>query len=382
METALQQAQREIAEQRFMSAMCKRTSSFRVEQVLGTGQNGIVARVQCIEPGHSWPDNRYAMKVCFNFDLSTLEAQGAFVNEYRELVRLPSHHNIIRFLCEFFHEIDDSIRDHLPSHARQESIIVNRDGSSRNRKTQFFVIEQVSMSLERFLDERYAPPSIVPHRLVGLIMSQVASGLAHLERHLVAHRDIKLDNILVELADEADGGGVGGNREGARQDAMTIKRCVIADFGTACDLDPSLKSTMLVGNGGNLLSAPWGNQAHIAPELHTALKSTIIAQRTSREARAVELDYSRQAVFELGVIGFEIVTRDGPIAEYPSSVTNGATGEVRFSDDEIARIGVERLGEDESSMLRRMVSCDPRRRPRLEEVIECFDRDREFTSSS
>ena len=386
--TALRQAQQEIAEQRFMSVMCKRTSSFQVEQVLGTGQNGMVSRVRCIEAGHSWPDKRYAMKMCFNFDKDTLQAQGAYVNEFRELVRLPSHSNIVRFLCEFFHEIDDSIRRLLPEFARDQSMVRSQGGSVRNRKTQFFVIEQVSMSLQQLMIERYAPPSIVPDRLVRMVMSQVASGLVHLEKHLVAHRDIKLDNILVDVVEHdrqeapphQQSGGTPTRARGEHQrgEEVSIKRCVIADFGCACSLTRDLKSTMVIGAGGNVISPMWGNGAHIAPELHSALGSAIISQRSAQEPRGFEMDYSRQAVFELGVVGFEIVTGDGPIGEYPSSVADRLTGMVRFEDDEIGQIAAERLGAEQSSMLRRMVSCDASRRPSLMEVIECFDRDREF----
>ena len=391
--TALRQAQQEIAEQRFMSVMCKRTSSFQVEQVLGTGQNGMVSRVRCIEAGHSWPDKRYAMKMCFNFDKDTLQAQGAYVNEFRELVRLPSHSNIVRFLCEFFHEIDDSIRGVLPEFARDQSMVRSQGGSVRNRKTQFFVIEQVSMSLQQLMIERYAPPSIVPDRLVRMVMSQVASGLVHLEKHLVAHRDIKLDNILVDVVEhdhqeapppQQQSGGASTRARGEHQQRgegeVAIKRCVIADFGCACSLTRDLKSTMVIGAGGNVISPMWGNAAHIAPELHSALGSAIISQQSAQRVERLEvtMDYSRQAVFELGVVGFEIVTGDGPIGEYPSSVADRLTGMVRFEDDEIGQIAAERLGAEQSSMLRRMVSCDASRRPSLMEVIECFDRDREF----
>lgn len=138
----------------------------------------MVALVSCTTPGFLWPDNRYALKVCFNFELDTNQARNAYINEFIELVKLPSHPNIVRFLCEFVDEIHDNIRRHLPEFARESSIIKHRDGTVSDRKTQFFVVEFVEMSLTRLLAESFAPPpSIVPHRMVATIISQVGSPL-------------------------------------------------------------------------------------------------------------------------------------------------------------------------------------------------------------
>jgi len=340
--------------------------------VLGSGDNGMAMDVRCIEPQHPQPTKRYALKVCFNFGLSTRRAQGAFVNEYREHSTITNHPHILQFMCEFFAEIDDSIRGHLPEVVQQTSIVHLRDGSMRNRKTQFFVLERFDISLEHLLKLEYSPPKIVPHRLVAMIVSQVGSALLHLERHRVAHRDIKLDNILVEL-----------NPDHRREEptSLPIKRCVVSDFGTACTLGPDLKDLMAVGPGGNPLSPMWGNQAHIAPELHSALNHAILAQRSSPKAShrlEIEIDFSGQPVFELGVLAFEIVLGTTPIDDYPASVTDRTTGAVRFQDSEIARIPTDRLGVDQASMLRRMVSCDPSRRPSLEAVLSFFDPHREY----
>jgi len=355
-----------------MSVMCKTPQSFQVVRVLGSGDFGTVLEVRCIEPGHLWPDKRYAMKVCFNFDMSTTQARGKLVNEFLELVRLPGHPNVIRFLCEFFDEIDDSIRLHLPPFAREQSVIRDRSGS-RNRKTQFFVLELVSMTLERFLNERYAAPATVPERVVRMIMSQVCSGLMHLERNHIAHRDIKPNNILVEI-----------NPRHRAADAMShpISRCVITDFGTACKLSPDLKSTTVVGLGGAVISSSlWGNPHHIAPELHSTLGAAMNAQRSAREACGVELDYSKQAVFELGVLGFEIVNGSGPIDGYPESVANRTTRTVRYDDSHIAEIPRDRLRADLGAMLRTMVSFDARQRPSLGDVLALFDPEGEFSST-
>ena len=318
----------------------------------------MVAQVNCTTPGFLWNDKHYALKVCFNFALHTNQARNAYINEFIELVKLPSHPNIIRFLCEFVDEIHDNIRDHLPEFAQENAIKTHRDGTQTNRKTQFFVLEHVEMSLSRLLASRFAPPSIVPHRMVATIISQVGSGLRHLDRHRLAHRDIKTDNILVEtrLVD-------------ATTNEIEITRCVLIDFGTSCRLSDEMTSTVLVSNTGVILGPQWGNPSHIAPELQSALAS---AQR-ARGRQEVELDYSRQSVFELGVLGFEIVNGSHPVSGYPFSVTSRSTGVVAYRDGDIAQIAEDRLGSEQAAMLKRAVSCEASRRPSLEELIRCFD---------
>ena len=81
----------------------------------------MVALVTCTTPGFKWPTKQYALKVCFNFEYSSSQARRQFVDEFLELAKLPSHPNIIRFLCEFVDEIHDNTRPHLPEFARAAS---------------------------------------------------------------------------------------------------------------------------------------------------------------------------------------------------------------------------------------------------------------------
>ena len=346
-----------------MSVACRRSDEFQVSQVLGNGEIAMAALVSCTTPGFKWSHKQYALKVCFNFDLDSDQVRNAFINEPTELARLPPHPNIVRFMCEFVDEIKDNIRPHLPEFAREYSIITHQDGTRTNRKTQFFVMEHVEMSLSRLLVSRFAPPSIVPHRMVATIISQVGSALQHLDHHRLAHRDLKLDNILVEtrVVDEST-------------NKIEITRCVLIDFTHSCRLSHDMKSRLPVPDRGWFLSPSWGNQAHIAPELHSALGSALApALRAERRQEEVELDYSRQSVFELGVLAFEIVNGDLPVSGYPFSVTSQSTRVVEYCDADIARISPYQLSEEQASMLRRAVSCDPSRRPSLDELIRCFD---------
>jgi len=350
-------ARDEIHEQRFMSAACRRSDEFQVSRVLGAGSFGMVAQATCTTAGFKWLDKQYALKVCFNFEHNSSQARRQFVDEFLELAKLPSHPNIIRFMCEFVDEIHDNIRRHLPEFARGSSSY-GTPGRQINRKTQFLVMELHEMSLDQLLASRFAPPSTVPHRMVATIISQVGSGLRHLDDHRLAHRDIKSNNIMVDT------------RVNSSTNEIEIARCVLIDFGTSCRLNDEMKDVVAVSERGRLLGASWGNAEHIAPELHSAVGS---ATRARREVR-VELDHSRQSVFELGVLGFEIVNHGShPIEDYPGSVTSRSTGRIEYGDGDIAQISADRLGSEQASMLRRAVSCDASRRPSLDELIRCFD---------
>ena len=124
----------------------------------------------------------------------------------------------------------------------------------------------------------------------------------------------------------------------------------------------------------------WGNEAHIAPELHSLLGSTL----RQRQTTTIKMDYSKQGVFELGVLGFEVLIGSGPIEGYPASCTD-RDGVVHYSDDQIAPIIDHQqanphdqetaITREQEEMLRRAVSCDPSRRPSLDEMIDCFDTD-------
>jgi len=364
-----------LHEQKFMSAMCKDATSFEFVGAdgavvgdananaakLGQGAFGVALRSRCIVPRHPRPAQQYALKVCFNYDeLTTNTVRGAFVNEFMELVKLPSHPSIVRFVCQFVAEVQQVSR-FLPDFARQFS----EDG--RPLKTQFFALELLTTSLSGLLMERRGRG--VSQREVSLIIVHVGCGLQHLENHRIAHRDIKPANVLVELTND---------------ERREVKRCVIGDFGSACELDENLSSTMAVSNTGMLLTPKWGNDAHTAPELHSLLQPAL----SQRRAAMIEMDYSKQGVFELGVLAFEVLIGSVPIAGYPGTCTN-RQGVVGYADTRIPSIIEQQVNQqqqrqasdttaitrEQEAILKRAVSYDPSRRPTLQEVIDCFDPD-------
>lgn len=73
--------------------------------------------------------------------------------------------------------------------------------------------------------------------------TDVIDGLLHLEKHNIVHRDLKLDNVLV-------------NASG---------KCQLVDFGLAIRVDANTRSIPFTTG-----STAGGNMAHLAPEVLTA----------------------------------------------------------------------------------------------------------------
>jgi hypothetical protein len=69
------------------------------------GQNGIVFAARCLRKGLPRPQKLFALKLIFNFGLSTAATRNTFENEFNVLSRLPPHTNITRFWTQFVDEV-------------------------------------------------------------------------------------------------------------------------------------------------------------------------------------------------------------------------------------------------------------------------------------
>ncbi len=331
---------------------CGAISDFTINRSLGCGNNGMVFEVFCTAPRHPNVHKKYALKMCFNFDLDTAAASGAFIQEFQELSKMPSHRNVVKCYSGFVDEIRDCVQTYLPDWVRAQSSITNRAGEKRNRRTQYIVLEHLENNLKNFINVNYPVGSVVPQALSATIICQLASALMHLELYHIAHRDLKLDNILVETD---------------RDDSKKLTRCVLSDFGSACQLDDQKHCEIVVSETGYILSEHWGNPLHIAPELHTQ------AGRASRQKKrqVVHLDYCFQYSFELAVVAYEIILGDVPLVDYPGVFTT-SSGEVNYKDSDIQSIPSEALQPELASILKAALSREPERRPTLAEIYTAF----------
>ncbi|XP_003783878.1 serine/threonine-protein kinase PINK1, mitochondrial isoform X1 [Otolemur garnettii] len=180
--------------------------------------------------------------------------------------QLAPHPNIIRVLRAFTSSVPllpgalVDYPDVLPPRLHPEGL-----GHGR---TLFLVMKNYPCTLRQYLREN--TPS--PH-LATLMTLQLLEGVDHLVQQGIAHRDLKSDNILVEL--DADG----------------CPWLVITDFG-CCLADESIGlqlpfTSWYVDRGGNgCLMAPEVSTAHPGP-------------------RAV-IDYSKADAWAVGAIAYEI----------------------------------------------------------------------------
>uniref|UniRef100_H0VU48 Serine/threonine-protein kinase PINK1, mitochondrial n=1 Tax=Cavia porcellus TaxID=10141 RepID=H0VU48_CAVPO len=180
--------------------------------------------------------------------------------------QLAPHPNIIRVFRAFTSSVPllpgalTDYPDVLPPHLHPEGL-----GHGR---TLFLVMKNYPCTLRQYL--RVSTPS---PRLATVMLLQLLEGVAHLVQQGIAHRDLKSDNILVEL----DAGG--------------CPWLVISDFG-CCLADESV--------GLQLPFPSWyvdrgGNGSLMAPEVSTAHPGP----------RAV-IDYSKADAWAVGTIAYEI----------------------------------------------------------------------------
>ena len=123
-------------------------SDFEVLRVLGRGSNGVVVEAKCIDPQFPFPEKRYAIKMCLNYDKNTSEVSNMFVNEFRLLARLDPHPNVIPYLEHVLGDMvavpPDGFFNAL-TEVEQSLAVCTRRGRTRRRKTQFVFFPCISM---------------------------------------------------------------------------------------------------------------------------------------------------------------------------------------------------------------------------------------------
>lgn len=154
---------------------------------------------------------------------------------------------------------------------------LNPEGAGRNMSL-FLVMRRYDCSLKQFLDERGGP---LPWRVSLVVLSQILEGVTHLVDCGVAHRDLKTDNILVDLS------SAGG---------PDFPGVVISDFGCCLADGGSLRlpfPTRHVDRGGNV--------ALMAPEVASAKPGVFAA-----------IDYSKADTWAVGAIAYEVFGSENP----------------------------------------------------------------------
>jgi serine/threonine-protein kinase len=185
---------------------------------------------------------------------------------------------------------------------RHPSIVEVFDISDPDEPERYLVVELVrGLTLRERLRSGPLPPEVA-----AAVALEVGAGLEHAHSQGVIHRDVKPENVLIELPRAGEGGEV---RE------RTPLRLKLTDFGIAKLLD-----AQGVTSTGQVLGSP----AHMAPE--------------QIEGGAVD---ARTDVFALGVLLYEAMVGRLPFhGEHPAQVLRRVLdGEFTPAERQDARVG-------------------------------------------
>ncbi|KAM8788694.1 serine/threonine-protein kinase PINK1, mitochondrial [Rhynchonycteris naso] len=228
--------------------------------------------------------------------------------------QLAPHPNIIRVFRAFTSSVPllpGALLDYpdvLPPRLHPEGL-----GHGR---TLFLVMKNYPYTLRQYLHENTPSP-----RLATVMILQLLEGVDHLVQQGVAHRDLKSDNILVEL--DADG----------------CPWLVISDFG-CCLADECV--------GLQLPFTSWyvdrgGNGCLMAPEVSTACPGP-----------RVVIDYSKADAWAVGAIAYEIFGLSNPFYGHLESQS--------YQEAQLPALP-ELVPLDARQLVRSLLQRDPSKRP-------------------
>ena len=214
-----------------------------------------------------------AIKMHFNYGYPT-EEYTKLCEEAKILKEIPKHPNIIFLLHCFDSRPTQEMVSACIGDEEVRQLMIKEfnaiSGKNEYRTSLFLMYQSYPSNLQRWSLEKRKDCQMID---LIRICYEISCGVLHLWNHGFVHRDLKLDNILID-----DEGHI-----------------LIIDFGMAVKLD---------ANGNARVERPGGNLAHLAPEI---LNSNFPG----------EVDYSKQPSFALGVLFYEIIMGSHPFENYP-----------------------------------------------------------------
>lgn len=238
----------------------------------------------------------YALKMMFNYDAES-NALTILRAMYRETVParnyhqadeiadwektmannkrvLPPHSNIVDMYFVFADRVPmlpgstKIYPDALPSR-------LNPEGSGRNMSL-FLLMKRYDMTLKDYLKNQ-----TINIRESILLFAQLLEGIAHMNIHGIAHRDLKTDNILLDTTDDTD----------------NCPSLSITDFG--CCLADKNHGLYLPYNSHDVDKG--GNAALMAPEVFNAEPGPF-----------TKINYTKADLWTAGTIAYELFGMKNP----------------------------------------------------------------------
>ncbi|XP_034490005.1 uncharacterized protein LOC117793733 [Drosophila innubila] len=254
-----------------------------------------------------------ALKMMFNYDiqsnaLSILRAMyketvparqrrmNASADEWERLLQhqtlaLPPHPNVVCMFGFFCDEVKNFTDGHLLYPIAQPQRI-NPQGYGRNMSL-YLLMKRYDHSLRGLLDT-----SELSTRSKILLLAQMLEAVTHLSRHGVAHRDLKSDNVLIEL-----------------QPNDESPLLVLSDFG--CCLADKVHGLRLPYAANDIDKG--GNAALMAPEIFN-----------SQPGPFAVLNYSKADLWACGALAYEIFGLPNPFYSASGGLAR-VNGELTYS---------------------------------------------------
>jgi serine/threonine protein kinase len=263
------------------------------------------------------------------------------------LQEFPYHPHIIQLYTHFVSEISESIEElltELADDGKLELILLRSQDVGPLRPSRFIVMEYLPTTLQAI-----ASTCSLQEKLE--ILSHVADSLIFLWQQHVVHRDLKLDNILVEVT---------------HVDGKRRLRGVLIDFGLATRVDAK--------DGTARVQEPGGNQQHLAPEVLDEFRRQTERERAGGRDRGrhrgglpvVEflIDYRKQASFALGTVVHELLCGQPPFPDYPRNYHGQ-----RMSLTQLTAVNAPAAVIE---LCRGLLLRNPSRRTTLQEAYSCL----------
>ncbi|EDV92086.1 serine/threonine-protein kinase Pink1, mitochondrial [Drosophila grimshawi] len=254
-----------------------------------------------------------ALKMMFNYDiqsnaLSILRAMyketvparqrrmNASAEEWERLLQhqtmtLPPHPNVVCMFGFFCDEVGNFTDGHLLYPIAQPQRI-NPQGYGRNMSL-YLLMKRYDHSLRGLLDT-----TELNTRTRILLLAQMLEAVTHLSRHGVAHRDLKSDNVLIEL-----------------QSNDQSPLLVLSDFG--CCLADKVHGLRLPYAANDIDKG--GNAALMAPEIFNTQPGPFAV-----------LNYSKADLWACGALAYEIFGLPNPFYSATGGLAR-AQGELTYS---------------------------------------------------
>ncbi|XP_058454485.1 serine/threonine-protein kinase Pink1, mitochondrial isoform X2 [Malaya genurostris] len=235
-----------------------------------------------------------ALKMMFNYDIQS-NAMSILKAMYKETVPaktrnvietenwerqlldqtifLPPHPNVVEMYGVFCAQVPE-LRMSSSLYPMALPPRINPQGYGRNMSL-FLLMKRYSCSLQNYLNQT----SKIDIRTRILLFSQLLEAVAHINRYEVAHRDMKSDNILIEV----------------RPDMPPI--LVLSDFG--CCVADKTNGLQIPYKSGDVDIG--GNTALMAPEIINKQPGTFSV-----------LNYSKSDLWACGAIAYEIFGSSNP----------------------------------------------------------------------